>query len=77
MITVTVGVLITVVLLVGFGFLSTASAGWFFKSREPHRPRPHPTRTTDIARQQGIRLDQFQGQFASEYNQRWLKVLLR
>jgi hypothetical protein len=27
-----VGILITVVLLVGFGFLATASAGWFFKS---------------------------------------------
>jgi hypothetical protein len=42
MITVTVGVLITVVLLVGFGFLSTASAGWFFKSREPHETSPSP-----------------------------------
>jgi hypothetical protein len=31
-----VGVLITVVLLVGFGFLATASAGWFFKYREPN-----------------------------------------
>ncbi|MCU1252433.1 MAG: hypothetical protein JWQ49_5462 [Edaphobacter sp.] len=31
-----VGVLITVILLVGFGFLSTASNGWFFKHRKPH-----------------------------------------
>jgi hypothetical protein len=35
-------VLITVVLLVGFGFLSTASAGWFFKYRKPHDPLPAP-----------------------------------
>jgi hypothetical protein len=36
MITLTLGVLITVIVLVGFGFLSTASAGWFFKYRKPH-----------------------------------------
>jgi hypothetical protein len=35
MITYAVGILITVILLVGFGFLSTASAGWFFKYRKP------------------------------------------
>jgi hypothetical protein len=35
-------VLITVVLLVGFGFLSTASAGWFFKSIKPHDPLTAP-----------------------------------
>jgi hypothetical protein len=35
-----VGVLITVILLVGFGFLSTASNGWFFKYRKPHDPLP-------------------------------------
>jgi hypothetical protein len=40
MTTFAVGVLITVVLLVGFGFLATASAGWFFKDREPHDPLP-------------------------------------
>jgi hypothetical protein len=34
--TLAVGVLITVVLLVGFGFLATASAGWFFKYQEPN-----------------------------------------
>jgi hypothetical protein len=38
--TLAVGVLITVVLLVGFGFLATASAGWFFKHREPHKTLP-------------------------------------
>jgi hypothetical protein len=31
-----VGVLITVILLVGFGFLATASAGWFFNYRKSH-----------------------------------------
>jgi hypothetical protein len=39
MITFAVGVLVTVVVLVGFGFLSTAStasAAWFFKYRKPH-----------------------------------------
>jgi hypothetical protein len=36
MISLTVGVVITVVVLVVFGFLSTASAGWFFKNRKPH-----------------------------------------
>ena len=40
--TLAVGVLITVVLLVGFGFLATASAGWFFKHREPHKTLPSP-----------------------------------
>ena len=30
-----VGVLITVVVLAGFGFFATASAGWFF-NRKPH-----------------------------------------
>ena len=49
--TLAVGVLITVVLLVGFGFLATASAGWFFKYREPHEPCPHQTKRIDIARQ--------------------------
>ena len=29
-------VLITVILLIGFGFLATASAVWFFKYRRPH-----------------------------------------
>ena len=27
-----VGVVVTVILLAGFGFLATASFGWFFKS---------------------------------------------
>ncbi len=36
MITLFAGVLITVVLLVVFGFLATASNGWFFKDRKPH-----------------------------------------
>jgi len=40
MITFAMGVLITVILLVGFGFLSTASAGWFFKYRKPHDTLP-------------------------------------
>jgi hypothetical protein len=42
MTTFAVGVLITVVLLVGFGFLATASARWFFKDRRPHDPLPSP-----------------------------------
>jgi hypothetical protein len=42
MITFSVGVLITVILLVGFGFLSTASTGWFFKYRKPHDTLPSP-----------------------------------
>jgi hypothetical protein len=40
MITFAMGVLITVILLVGFGFLSTASSGWFFKYRKPHDTLP-------------------------------------
>ena len=40
MITLALGVLITVILLVGFGFLSTASTGWFFKYRKPDDPLP-------------------------------------
>jgi hypothetical protein len=40
MITFAVGVLITVILLVGFGFLSTASAGWFFRYRKAHGSLP-------------------------------------
>jgi hypothetical protein len=42
MITFAIGVLITVIFLVGFGFLSTASAGWFFKYRQPHPTFPSP-----------------------------------
>ena len=42
MTTFAVGVLITVVLLVGFGFLATASTGWFFKYRKPHDTVPSP-----------------------------------
>jgi hypothetical protein len=46
MITLTVGVLITVILLVGFGFLSTASVGWFFKYRKPHDISPSPDKNS-------------------------------
>ena len=45
MVTLAVGVLITVILLVGFGFLSTASTGWFFKYRKPHESSPAPDKT--------------------------------
>ena len=40
MITFAVGILITVIILFGFGFLSTASLGWFFKYRKPHDTLP-------------------------------------
>jgi hypothetical protein len=40
MVTFAVGVLITVIVLVGFGFVATASNGWFFKYRKPHDPLP-------------------------------------
>jgi hypothetical protein len=40
MITFAVGVLITVIVLVGFGFLWTASAGWFFEYRKPQDTSP-------------------------------------
>jgi hypothetical protein len=43
MTTFAVGVVITVVVLAGFGFVSTVSAGWFFKYRKPHGGLP----TTD------------------------------
>jgi hypothetical protein len=36
------GILITVIVLFGFGFLSTASLGWFFKYRKPHDTVPSP-----------------------------------
>jgi hypothetical protein len=42
MITLAMGVLITVILLAAFGFLSTASNGWFFKYRKPHQTSPSP-----------------------------------
>lgn len=42
MITFAVGILITVIILFGFGFLSTASLGWFFKHQGPHDPLPPP-----------------------------------
>jgi hypothetical protein len=51
MTTFAVGVLITVILLVGFGFLATASTGWFFKSQKPHDTVPSPDKTIDISRQ--------------------------
>jgi hypothetical protein len=40
MITFAVGVLITVIVLAGFGFLATASNGWFFKYRKPDDALP-------------------------------------
>jgi len=40
--TLAIEVLITVVLLIAFGFLSTASAGWFFKYRKPEDTLPAP-----------------------------------
>jgi hypothetical protein len=42
MTTFVVGILITVIVLFGFGFLSTASLGWFFKSQKPHDTLPSP-----------------------------------
>jgi hypothetical protein len=42
MTTFVVGILITVIVLFGFGFLSTASLGWFFKYRKPHDTVPSP-----------------------------------
>ena len=42
MITFALGILITVILLIGFGFLSTASIGWFFNYRKPHHISPSP-----------------------------------
>jgi len=35
MLTIAVGVVSAVILLVGFGFISTASVGWFFKHGKP------------------------------------------
>lgn len=42
MVTFAVGILITVIILFGFGFLSTASLGWFFKYRRPDDTLPPP-----------------------------------
>jgi hypothetical protein len=42
MLTIAVGFLIAVFLLFGFGFFSTASAGWFFKYRKPQDTLPSP-----------------------------------
>ena len=36
MTTLAVGIAGALIVLFGFGFLSTASLGWFFHSREPH-----------------------------------------
>jgi hypothetical protein len=36
MLTIGLGIVIAVVVLFGFGFISTASTGWFFKYRKPH-----------------------------------------
>jgi hypothetical protein len=42
MITFAVGIVITVIVLFGFGFLSTASIGWFFNYPKPHDTFPSP-----------------------------------
>jgi hypothetical protein len=42
MLTIALGVLIAVFLLFGFGFLSTASNGWFFKYQKPQDTIPSP-----------------------------------
>ena len=42
MLTFAVGIVIAVVVLLGFGFIATASAGWFFKYRKPHETSPSP-----------------------------------
>ena len=41
MLTITVGIVIAVVILFGFGFIATASLGWFFKYPKPHDTLPH------------------------------------
>jgi hypothetical protein len=41
MITFTVGVLVTVIVLFGFGFLSTGSTEWFFKYQKLHDTPPY------------------------------------
>jgi hypothetical protein len=40
MITFAVGVLVSVILLAGFGFLATASSEWFFNYRKRHDTLP-------------------------------------
>lgn len=35
MLTFAIGIVIAVVVLFGFGFIATASAGWFFNGRKP------------------------------------------
>jgi hypothetical protein len=42
MLTIALGVLIAVILLSGFGFIATASIGWFFKYRKPQDTLPSP-----------------------------------
>lgn len=42
MLTITVGYVIAVVLLLGFGFISTASNRWFFHYRNPQDTFPSP-----------------------------------
>ena len=40
MLTIAVGIVIAVVILFGFGFIATASGGWFFNYRKPHDSLP-------------------------------------
>jgi len=42
MLTIAVGILIAVFLLFAFGFLWTASTGWFFQYRKPQDTLPSP-----------------------------------
>jgi hypothetical protein len=42
MLTIALGILVAVILLFGFGFFMTASAGWFFKYRKPQDTFPSP-----------------------------------
>jgi hypothetical protein len=42
MLTIALGILIAVILLIGFGFISTASAGWFFTIPKNARYLPPP-----------------------------------
>jgi hypothetical protein len=40
MLTFAVGIVIAVVVLLGFGFIATASAGWFFNYQKPQDTFP-------------------------------------
>jgi uncharacterized SAM-binding protein YcdF (DUF218 family) len=47
MLMIALGILIAVILLIGFGFISTASAGWFFTIPKK-RKIPSPTRQEQL-----------------------------